>query len=93
MAKCLITKAMGAMESEITSIIYVKGHEKREWLQNLLLDEAREEVYIKNINAYYKDKSLNKLNVTQTLRCQKHVSNCALQNVFKVFNWWADHNK
>jgi len=28
--------------------------------------------------------SLNKLDVTHTIRCQKHVKNCALQNVFKI---------
>jgi len=38
-----------------------------------------QEVYVENIEAYYEDvKSLNKLDVTHILRCQKHVKNCAL---------------
>jgi len=53
----------------------------------LLLDEVRHEVYVENIEAHYEDiESLNKLDITHTLRCQKHVKNCALQNVFKLFN-------
>jgi len=31
--------------------------------------------------------SLNNLNVINTIRCEKHVKNCVLQNVFKIFNW------
>jgi len=51
-------------------------------MENLLLDDTREDVYIKSIDAHYEDIGfLNKLNVTHTLRCQKHVTNCALQNV------------
>jgi len=46
-------------------VVYVKGHEKREWLRDLLLDEARREVYVENIGAHYVDiESLNKLDVT-----------------------------
>jgi len=74
-------------------VVYVKGHEKREWLRDLLCDEARR-VYVENIEAHYEDiESLNKLDVTHTFRCQKHVKNCALQNVFKIFNWWSQCQK
>ncbi|EZA55664.1 hypothetical protein X777_04306 [Ooceraea biroi] len=53
--------------------------------KNLLLDD---DIYIETIDAHYEDiPSLNKLDVTHTLRCNKHVSHCALQNVFKMFNW------
>jgi len=31
--------------------------------------------------------SLHNLDVTNTVRCGKHVKNCALQNVFKIYNW------
>ncbi|EZA58479.1 hypothetical protein X777_01100 [Ooceraea biroi] len=72
-------------DDETSPIVYVRGLEKREWLRNLLLDDN---VYIKIIDAHYEDiPSLNKLDVTHTLRCNKHVSHCALQNVFKMFNW------
>jgi len=65
-----------------------KRQEKQKWLRDLLLNEARQEVYVEGIEAHYEYiESLNKLNVTHILRCQKHVKNCALQNVFKLFNW------
>jgi len=41
---------MGVTESETPLIVYVKGHEKQEWLQNLLPDDAREDVYIESID-------------------------------------------
>jgi len=65
------------------NLVYVKRYEKREWLQNLLQDDAREDVYIENIDAHYEDMESLKLDVMHTLRCQKHITNCALQNVFK----------
>jgi len=76
--KSLITKAvMGTTSTDDDIVMYVKGHEKREGLRDLLLDDARRAVYVENIEAHYEDiESLNKLNVTHTLRCQKHVKNC-----------------
>jgi len=29
--------------------------------------------------------SLNNLNVINTMRCEKRIKNCALQNAFKIF--------
>jgi len=82
---------MSTTASNDNIIVYVKGHEKREWLQDLLLDEARR-VYVENIEVHYENiESLNKLDVTHIFRCQKHVKNCALQNVFKIYNWWRRH--
>ncbi|KYQ52414.1 hypothetical protein ALC60_08472 [Trachymyrmex zeteki] len=31
--------------------------------------------------------------VTNTMRCGKHVKNCALQNVFKIYNWSLQRQK
>ena len=95
-AKSLITKAVTGTTTTTTDnneiVVYVKGHEKREWLRDLLLDEARQKIYVENIEAHYKGiESLNKLDITHTLRCQNHVNNCALQNVFKLFNWWSNN--
>jgi len=92
MARDLITKTMkGTTATDGEIVVYVKGHEK--WRRDLLLDEARQEIHVENIEARYDDiESLNKLDVTHTFRCQKHVNNCALQNVFKLFNWWHYHH-
>lgn len=96
-ARRLITRAvMGATEEEdgASPIVYVKGHEKREWLADILDDDARNDVIIETLDADYEDiTSLNKLDVTNTMRCEKHLKNCALQNVFKIFNWWTNHHK
>jgi len=52
------------------------------------------EDYIKNIDAHYEDMEfLNKLDVTHTLRCQKHEISCTSQNVFKLFNWWHQRHQ
>jgi len=85
MARSLITKVQRLMMTMMILLCTLRD-EKREWLRDLLLAEARDDV--ENIKAHYKNmESLNKLDVTHTLRCQKHVTNCALQNVFKLFNW------
>jgi len=83
---------MGATTTDDKIVGYVK--EKQECLRDLLLDKARQKVYVENTEARYEDmESLNKLDVTHTLRCQKHVKNCILQNVFKLFNWWYYHHE
>ena len=56
------------------------------------MDDAGNDVIIETLDADYKDvASLNKLDVTNTMRCENHVKNCALQNVFKIYNWWSNH--
>jgi len=40
---------------------------------------------IKTLDADYEE-SLNNLDVTDIMRCKKHVKDYALQNVFKIFN-------
>ena len=95
-AQRLITKAvMGSTEDEDGSfpLVYVKGCEKREWLTDILGDDARNSVNIETLDADYEDiASLNKLDVMNTIRCEKHLKNCALQDVFKIFNWWSNHH-
>ena len=96
MAKRLITSAMLGIEEddEMSTLVYVKGCQKREWLVDLLENYARENLIIETLDADYKDiKSLNNLDGTNTMRCGKHVKNCALQNVLKIFNWWSQRQK
>jgi len=53
----------------------------------MLENDARDNIIIETLDADYEDiKSLNNLDVINTMRCNKHVKNCALQNVFKIFN-------
>ncbi|KAL6253712.1 hypothetical protein P5V15_015527 [Pogonomyrmex californicus] len=95
-AKSLITKAVHGTKDDDNDdddvVVYVKVHEKRQW--NLLLDDERECVYIETLNADYDDiDSLNNLDADNTMRCGYHYTNCALQNVFKLFNWWSDNHE
>ncbi|KYN15777.1 hypothetical protein ALC57_11983, partial [Trachymyrmex cornetzi] len=88
-AKRLITAAV----FEDDAIVYVKGRKKRTWLWNLLLDDERERMHIETLDAVCEDmESLTALDVANTMRCEQHVKNCALQNVFKIYNWWLQKN-
>lgn len=94
-SKRLITTAvMGATEEDDASpLVYVKGHEKRQWLADILDNDARNDVIIETLDRDYEDvASLNKLDVKNTMHCENHVKNCALQNVFKIYNWWLKHH-
>jgi len=62
----------------------VEGHtrKKRErWIIEIL------DVPITKTKSIYK--ILNNLDIINIMRCEKHVKNCALRNVFKIFNWWS----
>jgi len=68
MAEEFITKAVISTkdndDDDDNNLVYVKGYEKREWLKNLLQEDAREDVYIENIDVHYEDmESLNKLDI------------------------------
>ena len=59
------------------------------WLKNLLNANVRNNVIIETVDADYEDiESLNNLDTANTMRCEKHVKNCAMQNVFKLYNDW-----
>jgi hypothetical protein len=92
-AKHLITTAVYD-ENDNEAIVYVKGHEKREWLKNILDVNVRNDVIIETVDADYEDiESLNNLDTTNTIKCGKHVKNCAMQNVFKLYNCWLQYQK
>jgi len=55
-------------------LVYVQGHEKREWLTGIL---DSDDSIIETLVADYEDiDSLYNLDVTNTVRCGKHVKNC-----------------
>jgi len=75
-------------------LVYVKRYQKREWLKDMLESDARYDIIIETLDADYEDvEALNNLDVINTMRCNKHVKNCALQNVFKIFDWWSQRQK
>ncbi|KYM98822.1 hypothetical protein ALC62_10452, partial [Cyphomyrmex costatus] len=93
MTKRLITMAVIGAEwnGDNKAIVYVKGREKRQWLADIL---DSDDLTIETLDVDYEDiESLNNLDVTNTMRCVKHAKNCALQNVFKIYNWWSQRQK
>ncbi|KYM97147.1 hypothetical protein ALC62_12175 [Cyphomyrmex costatus] len=76
MAKRLITEAV--TEDDI------KGLEKRQWLADILdCDNA----IVETLDAHYEGvESLRSLDACNTIRCERHAKNCALQNVFKIYS-------
>jgi len=52
-----------------------------------------DDLTIETLADYENIDSLNNLNVTNIMRHIKHIKNCALQNVFKIYNWWSQHQK
>ncbi|KYN17755.1 hypothetical protein ALC57_09944 [Trachymyrmex cornetzi] len=88
MARRLI---MEAVLEEDEANVYVKGHEKRGWLADIL---DSDDIIVETLDAHYEDvESLRNLDDCNTIRCGKHAKNCALQNVFKIFNWWSRHQE
>lgn len=93
-AKHLIATAVfgAARENEEKDNVYVKGPEKREWLRALL--DERERANIETLDADYENvDSLSELDAAGTVRCGYHNAHCALQNVFKLYNWWLHNRK
>jgi len=69
-------------EEDDKALVYVKGCEKREWW-----------IYSIRFDHWEDIDFLNNLDVTNTMWCIKHVKNCELQNVFKIYNWWLQRQK
>ncbi|KAL6420805.1 hypothetical protein ACFW04_013776 [Cataglyphis niger] len=75
-----------------TARIYVKGHEKKKWLIEILGNVAEDQdVTIETIDVDYEDiERLKLLDASQTFRCEYHANNCAMKNVCKLHDWWSE---
>ena len=75
MAKQLILKAVADAideEDDASHIVYVNGSQKCDWLADFLDENTRADVVIETLDIDYEDiKSLNKLDVVNTLRCRQ----------------------
>ncbi|KYN03588.1 hypothetical protein ALC62_05561 [Cyphomyrmex costatus] len=88
MAKRLIIEAV--IEDD-EALVYVKGLEKRQWLSDIF---DCDNVIVETLDAHYEDvESLHNIDTCNTIQCGRHAKNCALQNVFKIFNWWSQHQE
>lgn len=84
--------ACEGLMSETT--IYVKGLEKKQWLEEILGDAAHDvDAVIKTIDADYENIGrLETLTAVRLFRCGRHVNNCAITNVCKLRDWWTERN-
>jgi len=56
-------------DDDASPLVYVKGHENRQWLADILDNDARNNVIIETLDADYEDvASLNKLDVNNCAR-------------------------
>jgi len=64
MARHLITSAVVDTEDDDDALVYVKRYQKREWLKDVLENDARDNIIIETLDADYEDiESLNNLDV------------------------------
>jgi len=99
-AKRLIIRALQNEEDCYEhATVYVKGLEKHQWLMDMLEDKDddgcsfyTDNLIVRNIEDDYDDvESFDEMDVSNTFRCRRHRKNCAIQNVFKLYNWWRAH--
>lgn len=93
--KRLIRDAVCRESSPDSAIrIYVKGHEKKKWLIEILgnvADDRDVAVSVETIDADYEDiNRLETLNASRAFRCGYHAKNCALENACKLHDWWFE---
>ncbi|EZA60803.1 hypothetical protein X777_13636 [Ooceraea biroi] len=94
-AGALIRRAVSAMEEGgggDDRLVYVKGAEKRWWLEGLLGDLAgKRRVTVRSVDDDFEDIAhLSELVGPDrgTYRCSAHSGVCALENVLKLHAWW-----
>ncbi|KAL6417669.1 hypothetical protein ACFW04_014395 [Cataglyphis niger] len=81
-AKRLIRDAIYRGTSlDLVTRIYVKGHEKKKWLLEILRNIAEDRDDIGRLET---------LDASRALRCAYHAKNCALENVCKLRDWWME---
>jgi len=73
-------------DNDNKTLVYIKASQKHKWLKDML--ESGNDMIIETLDIDSEDvKSLKNLDNINTMRYKKHIKNCALQNVFKIFNW------
>lgn len=76
-----------AMFQESRVTVYVKGLQKKRWLEEIL---GETQLRIETMDDVYDDIArLNDMSVEGTFSCGRHASNCAMENVLKLHKWWS----
>ncbi|KYM94618.1 hypothetical protein ALC62_14751 [Cyphomyrmex costatus] len=64
------------------------------YIEGTLTVKKKDEETPTTLDAHYEDvEFLRNIDACNTIRCVRHAKNCALQNVFKIFNWWSQHQE
>lgn len=77
------------------SVIYVKRSEKQQWLHKIIGNILNEiNVVIKSLDVEYKDiNRLENMDNNLKFRCGRHERHCAMENVYKLYNWWSKNTE
>ncbi|KAL6268062.1 hypothetical protein P5V15_001148 [Pogonomyrmex californicus] len=67
--------------------VYVKGLEKKKWLEEILGDVIADHDVIGTIDADFED--IGRLDDVRAFHCERHAKNCAMENVCKLYEWWS----
>jgi len=95
-AKDTIRKAvLRGLDPDTMTVIYVKGGEKKEWLQEILGHGVEEyTIRIETMDTDFDDIArLEDLSAIQTFHCADHTQHCAMKNVIKLCNWWKERRE
>lgn len=70
-------------------MVYVKGLQKKRQLEEIL-GETR--LKIETMDDVYDDIGrLKDMSAEGTFLCGRHASNCAMENVLKLYKWWSSN--
>lgn len=76
-------KVKSYLRKKIKNVVYVKGREKKHWLQKLINNENVEVINLEDLNYKCPNlKELKRIYPDITLKCWYHGKICALQNVY-----------
>lgn len=68
-------------------MVYVKGLQKKRWLGKILGDSVAD----RNDNVYDDIGRLEDISAEGIFSCGRHTSNCAMENVLKLYKWWSSN--
>ncbi|KYM98415.1 hypothetical protein ALC62_10874 [Cyphomyrmex costatus] len=94
MIQCVHDHRTAIRFANLIEIVYSKHFLFHAGLNMIAMSVTGVGTTIETLDVDYEDiESLNNLDVTNTMQCVKHAKNCALQNVFKIYNWWSQRQK
>lgn len=89
-----IRRVKAFLREKIENVVYVKGTEKKYWLQNLINNKNVEVINLEDLNYKCPNlKELKRIYPDITLKCWYHGKICALQNVYLLRRYISEVKK